>query len=499
MKFLSLKILDHDFQVQDFEGVESLSSSFEFKVKLTSKILVDSKALLIQNATLCLYDLNQNKARYFNGWIHSVECNPYKNSWGEYELKINLCDWLKLFDCTQDYRIFRNKSALEILEELFKKFPEAYYDFSLLKKRYPPIKYNVQYAESTTGFINRVLSENGISYYFSHEPGRHYLRCFDDISAYQPYSEVLILNPDIKGSRLWYWEETQTLGNPNREYIDAEGNYFHLAPCTSFESDSHHYAIVEIQHKAFDWGHKDHSDSSSIQNTQSYLNFFTAIPWSEYRAPHILKKPQIPGLDTAIVAGDPNDNTLINDEAEIEITPHWARASTKGIEHQIQFQSKTTQLMAGEQRKAQFIPRPGTEVLISHSAGPVEYPLIIAQAYNAKTPPPFDPILEPWKIGLKTMAAGGSESHELSFDNRPDAELIKLHTPNEIKISAQGSEILNIKGNYIQNIHENSKTYIKGHHLCEAEEINLSVGGSSSIKILNDLIIIKGLMVHLNS
>ena len=93
--------------------------------------------------------------------------------------------WLWLLTQTTDLRIFQNKSAVDIIEQIFTE--KGFSDYTKkLTAAYPLRTYCVQYRESDFKFISRLMEEEGISYYFSHENGKHTLVLADDANAYPP-------------------------------------------------------------------------------------------------------------------------------------------------------------------------------------------------------------------------------------------------------------------------------------------------------------------------
>ena len=83
--------------------------------------------------------------------------------------------WVKVLSRDVCYRIFENKTVLEIIDaiadEAKKVFPHVKIDTSNLSKTPPPqpfprMEYCVQFGESTLDFLNRLMARFGIWYYF---------------------------------------------------------------------------------------------------------------------------------------------------------------------------------------------------------------------------------------------------------------------------------------------------------------------------------------------
>jgi type VI secretion system secreted protein VgrG len=99
------------------------------------------------------------------------------------QYKLTLRPWLHLATLTSDCKIFQNKTAVQILDELL-----GGYDFPVDKRlieSYPTRDYQVQYNESDFEFFSRLCEEWGISYFFEHGGDKHRLVLIDNMGAYK--------------------------------------------------------------------------------------------------------------------------------------------------------------------------------------------------------------------------------------------------------------------------------------------------------------------------
>lgn len=121
--------------------------------------------------------------REINGLVTSARFLQHENRRGIYE--ISLRPWLTLATRTSDYKIFQNKTPLEIIEEVL-----ADYSFPTEKRlthRYPQRVFQVQYGETDFEFITRLMQEFGIYYFFEHRDGTHKLVLVDDVGAHMKF------------------------------------------------------------------------------------------------------------------------------------------------------------------------------------------------------------------------------------------------------------------------------------------------------------------------
>lgn len=97
---------------------------------------------------------------------------------------LTLRPWLFLASLTSDYRVFQQKTVVEILDELL-----ADYTFPVERRldvaRYPKREYQVQYGETDYTFFKRLTEEWGIAFFFEHSQGRHRLVLSDGNGAFR--------------------------------------------------------------------------------------------------------------------------------------------------------------------------------------------------------------------------------------------------------------------------------------------------------------------------
>src|SRR4029453_17655943 len=82
--------------------------------------------------------------------------------------------WLWFLTRAADCRIFQKKSVPDVVKQLFGEtgFPDFRFKLS---GTYEPGQYCVQYRETDYNFVARLLEEEGITFFFDHEDGKHTL------------------------------------------------------------------------------------------------------------------------------------------------------------------------------------------------------------------------------------------------------------------------------------------------------------------------------------
>lgn len=122
--------------------------------------------------------------------------------------RLSLRPWLHLASLSTDCKVFQNKTAVEVLDELLAdySFPvekRLYGLESAAPRYYPQRDYQVQYNESDFEFFERLCQEWGISYHFEHGDGKHRLVLSDAMASFHQnpsaaYQEVEFHPPGWK-------------------------------------------------------------------------------------------------------------------------------------------------------------------------------------------------------------------------------------------------------------------------------------------------------------
>ncbi|MFJ5370688.1 type VI secretion system Vgr family protein, partial [Bosea sp. CER48] len=118
-----------------------------------------------------------------------------------YVYRFTLRPWLWLLSQRADCRIFKNKTPLDIIKEIFRKEDSASFD-DRTSEAQQPIDYCVQYRETDLDFVLRLMEQYGIYYYFKHSEGDHKLVLCDSRSAHDQVSAAA--EPSFKGDASAY-------------------------------------------------------------------------------------------------------------------------------------------------------------------------------------------------------------------------------------------------------------------------------------------------------
>lgn len=164
-------------------GAERIGRLFQFDLELASADeQINFDDILGQNATISFHS-PFGEVRFFNGFVTSFSYAGREENFALYRAVLR--PWCWFLTRTSDCRIFQEKTAPEIIEEVFRE--QGFTDFEVsLSEPYRTWEYCVQYRETDFDFVSRLMEQEGIYYYFRHEDGKHTLILSDSYSSHEP-------------------------------------------------------------------------------------------------------------------------------------------------------------------------------------------------------------------------------------------------------------------------------------------------------------------------
>ena len=184
-QFFAFKADNHPestFHVVDFSVEEGLSTPFTIQLTLASSNgNLTEDDIVDKLGVLTLYK-NQLVERYFHGVVFAFARGDTGRHHTFYTM--TLVPEFSRLSLRTNSRIFQGKSVMDITEELLNEMNISNYALAL-RHEHEPREYCVQYCESDEAFIERLLSEEGIFYYFEHTKESHTIVFADDNSVVQ--------------------------------------------------------------------------------------------------------------------------------------------------------------------------------------------------------------------------------------------------------------------------------------------------------------------------
>lgn len=185
-------------------GEEAISKAYTFTISaLSLDAGISLRRLLGQPALLELLTVESGKLRPFHGHLTQVELNGANGGMARYTLTLQ--PWTAFMAHTRDSRLFQDKNVFDIVDSVFgawqgrgRMAPAWRFDIadpSIYSQR----SLTTQYQESDLAFVERLMCEEGLFYYFEHEGdanapslGRHQMVIADHNGAFKSNAQASV-------------------------------------------------------------------------------------------------------------------------------------------------------------------------------------------------------------------------------------------------------------------------------------------------------------------
>lgn len=554
----------------EFSGYEIISKAFNFTLDFISGNTEITPEKIIGNPIVVKINSNLNKPRIFHGLVKYFAAGSIKHGMRSYT--VELAPAMSFLEHASDCRIFQNKSVIDIVKTLIGEYKYMPIDISGLTKSYPERDYCTQYRETALKFINRILQEEGIFYFFKHEESKHTLVLADKSSACKMCEpEVIFSKGSGKERSISNWQKSNTFYSgkyeqndfnfetphtslhtqqqgsarleaaqkyglydyPGRyedtgigknytqhqfnaeeagyEIFTGSGNYEsftagHKITATDLPvlSDQKNYLITRVDHYATDHTYL----GTSGGGTQHYRNNFCVISDKvELRPAETISKPIVHGPQTAFVVGPKGKEIYTDNYGRVKVQFHWDRKGEKN-----EYSScwlRVSQVWAGKNWGAVFIPRIGHEVIVQFLNGDPDRPIITGSVYNSDNTMPYQYPFDETKSGIKSHSSkggGAADANELYFEDKIGSEEFHIHAQKDFNQIINNNKTETIKKDSKLTVGNNLTVEIAKQGVIQsgetlkisaAKSIKIQVG-SSSILLNTEGVFIDGTKVNVN-
>ncbi|MBS0964501.1 type VI secretion system tip protein VgrG [Acetobacter okinawensis] len=528
---------DAPFGVARVHGTEELSHPFIYQVHLHSGAdQLDSEQLLDQAVSIQVARPRGGgaPARYINGIVSSVVQDPMQgdNLWS-YTLTVVPRLWF--LGQTSDCRFYQQMSVPEIASQILSHFGITC--DNRLTLDYTPRDYIVQFNESYLDFLQRLLEDCGIFYFFIHDEHAHRLILADANTAFpamNPYALPLDqVTPGLGVMQDWDRADITVAGRMGAsDYNPATGtasvgtlqaDESTLLKASGAESRVHYVwpatrdtrggvtdvvktrmqaaeAVAELyegsgQVPAFfaggrfllqddpfaGGGSTDYVvrslsyDVSNGQQGGAVGIRLTAFRTAvAYRPDHSFAPPVMAGLYSALVIGPQGEEVHTDDLGRIKV--QFPSDHMRDISADKTLWVRVMHPWAGNGWGMQHIPRVGTEVAIAFLEGDVNRPVVVGGLYNARNAPIF-PAAEKTRSGWRSRSMDGGRANfsEFSVDDAKGREAVLLHAERDLVVEVEHDRSVAVTHDENVRIDGNKTDTVRGDHATTVSEGNLSV------------------------
>jgi type VI secretion system secreted protein VgrG len=164
-----------------FHAYESLSALYTYELEFLSEDdAVDLSKLLGESMTVHL-PLGAPGQRFFNGLVVRASRQGWRGRYASYSVELAPDLWL--LTRTDDCRIFQSQTVPDVIKEILRAHGIAFRE--ALIGDYPKWDYLTQYRETDFQFLARIMSHEGIYYFFEHALGTNTVVLADSHDAHK--------------------------------------------------------------------------------------------------------------------------------------------------------------------------------------------------------------------------------------------------------------------------------------------------------------------------
>jgi type VI secretion system secreted protein VgrG len=470
------------FILRAIEGEEALSSAYRYQLNFHSELSGDEITGFLGKELACKIGM-EKESRYIHGILTHIRSTGDGNYIGILEPR------MALLQLNHNLAVFQNITVPDLVCKLLRQHQINNIELRL-SSNYQPREYCIQYRESDFNFINRLLEQEGIYYFFKHQAGQHTLVLVDhssghpmaktpklsygltvfggaEINEWSSHSAVVASSVLLKGFSVAQAAKVEG-ESPTRDklhsvagfhYVDTQGDDKHdqlssrarlkmeqmeaemqqfgarigaywLSCGEMFAMDAHpvfngNYRIKSIRLKAV---------SNVIDDQPNFsceiMTFKDSTVWRPAAKTPI---PQVPGILTAVVVGPASEEIHTDKLGRIKIQFPWDNENQHDDGSSCWI--RVSQAWAGTQSGAVFLPRVGSEVLVSFINGNPDLPVVIGTVYNGKNIPPLSLPGEKNHSGFvsrSSLNGNVEEGHELRFDDKKGEEKLLIKSQKDL-------------------------------------------------------------------
>ncbi|HUJ93468.1 MAG TPA: type VI secretion system tip protein TssI/VgrG [Candidatus Bathyarchaeia archaeon] len=160
--------------IRSFTGQEAISHLFSFQLDLVSTdTAVNFDDIVGKNVTIGVKSADRQSERLWNGYISRfVQLPDDEKNLANY--RAEMVPWLWFLTRQADCRIFQDATVPDIIADVFAREQQSgYLDMRVKSSDYRKWEYCVQYRETTCNFVMRLMEQEGMFFFFTHEKGQH--------------------------------------------------------------------------------------------------------------------------------------------------------------------------------------------------------------------------------------------------------------------------------------------------------------------------------------
>jgi type VI secretion system secreted protein VgrG len=245
-----------------------------------------------------------------------------------------------------------------------------------------------------------------------------------------------------------------------------------------------------VAHHLITTGLEDDGEREPIYRNAFEVVLATVLP----RPQRVTRRPQIHGVQTAIVVGPAGEEIYVDVNARVKVQFHWDRLGKNDDKSSCWV--RVAQSWASASFGAMFLPRVNDEVVVAFIEGDPDRPLIVGSVYHGTNVPPYALPGEKTKSTIKSNSSkGGGGSNELRFEDKKGSEEVYVHAQKDWTIAVENDknqtvghdETLEVGNDRTKTVkHDQTGTIQNDDTLTVQHDQKLTVQNDRSVTVQND-------------
>jgi type VI secretion system secreted protein VgrG len=485
--------LKDDAVVVAFEGEEQIGHNFFFTISCYVKNKIDLTKTINQELALLLLNEKDAQQRAIHGIvIRAKGGGMVKDEWFAYEFFISSA----LFSLNMGVgcQIYQKKSAVDMIKDVLSKGKVTKTQVSPTKT-YNPFEYYVRYQQTPFLFMQRLMEEEGLFYYFSHKKDGHTLVVGDANSNFQ--STGLTVDMSLNAKHIGQIESLNQQSqlclktcqshdylydNPTLKLTAKSNSSISFAAQESYIYPGLYTTVSDGEEKTDHWLKGSEAQANTIvgksrisqlcpgfsiklsnyddisedivmskvhhyYKDMEYWNTFEGfLKSSDFNLPLQAPRPKVEGIQTAVVTGTSGSNVYGDEMGQIKVQFFWDLDGK--MKEDSSLWVRVMEQIAGPSFGFLFTPRMGMEVAVAFLDGHPNRPLVIGSVYHKNNMPHYSMKDKPFYSGIRTKSFKEG-FHEIRFSDEAEKEEIYLFSQKDMN-----TVITNQRTEKIQKAHD---------------------------------------------
>ncbi|MGE0784918.1 MAG: type VI secretion system Vgr family protein [Sandaracinaceae bacterium] len=501
-------------EVRDVVIEEAMSTLSEIRVVAQSFEPIDAETVLAKRLTLRMTSVHRRIERSCHGIVFEASLSIDDDT---HRLELVARPRVARLALGMDSRIFQDMSVPDVVQKVLEDagVPSDAFELSL-SGSYEPQPYITQLNESDQDFVQRLLHEEGISYFVQHDIDAEKVVFFDDDGAFtspEAYEGPVQFAPEEQeGDAVATLREVRRVASDKvmlRDYdflkpsndlsskdeaddatgrevylhpgdflepsrgdrlakvalerlqvptrvFEGEGTVAHLEPGRYFELIGHPRAELNMELLVIAVAHRGEltTRSEGVLKTR-----FVAVPRATpYRADVQVPAPIVGGTHVAFVTGASGEELHGSENGQVKVRFPWDRSG-------ITDDKSSTWLRVGQIPipGSMVVPRVGFEVLVDYELGDHDRPLVVGHLYNGDAMPPYALPGGATVSSIQTNTTGGSGgANELRFEDKAGQEEMFVNASHDYTCSVENDARSGVKAAETSSVGGNHSVSVTG-------------------------------------